>query len=157
MGTPEMILRIVLTVVSTFFMSMDFEKIVCLIKRLLPERYHGAIGHAKEKAVTSIVIFIRAYTVIFLLTFAELGIGFWLLKIPYAGGLGFLVADCGNHHIERYHSYGQKHISHHACHQRPRQQHKSGAKYRHNIHNRNQKSQPSGRSFDATFAPRKSE
>lgn len=92
MGTPEMILRIVLTVVSTFFMSMDFEKIVCLIKRLLPERYHGAIGHAKEKAVTSIVIFIRAYTVIFLLTFAELGIGFWLLKIPYAGGLGFLVA-----------------------------------------------------------------
>lgn len=91
-GTPEMILKIVLTVVSTFFISMDFNNILGFIKKLVPSKHYTTISHIKEKAITSIAIFIRAYTLIFLLTFAELSIGFWLLRIPYAVGLGILVA-----------------------------------------------------------------
>lgn len=91
-GTPEMILKIVLTVVSTFFISIDFERITKAIKKLLPARFNAPIGQAKEKAAASIAIFVRAYSLIFLLTFAELSVGLWLLRIPYAFQIGFLIA-----------------------------------------------------------------
>lgn len=91
-GTPEMILKIVLTVVSTFFISKDFDSIVGFIKKLLPAKYRMAIGQVREKAVTSIAIFVRSYFLIFLLTAAELSVGLWLLNIPYAVEMGILIA-----------------------------------------------------------------
>lgn len=91
-GTPEMILKIVLTVVSTFFIAIDFERITGAIKKLLPARFQTPIAKAKEKAAASIGIFVRAYSLIFLLTFAELSVGLWLLRIPYAIQLGLVIA-----------------------------------------------------------------
>ena len=91
-GMPMMILRIVLTILSTFFISMDFERIICFIKKLLPEKAAKTIQPIKEKIFYSPKIFLRSYCLIFLMTFAELSIGFLLMKIPYAILIGLLVA-----------------------------------------------------------------
>ena len=88
-GMRGMILRIVLTVISTFFISMDFDRIVCFLKRLLPEK---AIGPIREKLFQSLKIFLRSYCLIFLITFSELSAGLFILRIPYAVWIGLLVA-----------------------------------------------------------------
>lgn len=91
-GMPGMILRIVLTVISTFFISMDFDRIVCFLKRLLPEKAEKAIGPIREKLFQSLKIFLRSYCLIFLITFSELSAGLFILRIPYAVWIGLLVA-----------------------------------------------------------------
>ena len=67
-GMPMMIVRIVLTVVSTFFISMDFERIVRFLKKLLPDKVEKAAHPIKEKAFHSLKIFLRSYTWTSLLT-----------------------------------------------------------------------------------------
>ena len=91
-GTPEIILKIVLTVVSAFYFALDFERITAFIGRLLPQKVKNTILPVKDKTVSSLKIFIRSYFLIFLLTFAELSVGFLLLHVPYAVFIALLVA-----------------------------------------------------------------
>lgn len=91
-GMPMMIVRIVLTIVSTFFFSMDFERIIRFLKKLLPEKVEKAFHPIKEKIFRSLHIFLCSYCLIFLMTFAELSIGFLIMRIPYAIWIGLLVA-----------------------------------------------------------------
>lgn len=90
--TPTMILRVVLTVISTFYFSFDFERISAFIVRILPKKVVGAIQSVKNKTLSSIKVFVRSYLMIFLLTAAELVIGFLILRVPYAVVFGILVA-----------------------------------------------------------------
>lgn len=91
-GTPGMILRIVLTVVSTFYFSLDYERISGFLLYLLPQKGHNILRTLKEKTFVSLKIFLRSYVLIFLLTFAELCTGFLIMQIPYAALLALLVA-----------------------------------------------------------------
>ncbi|MGN1345803.1 MAG: sporulation integral membrane protein YtvI [Eubacteriales bacterium] len=91
-GTPDMILKIVLTVVTTFYFALDFERITSFLGRILPPGIKKKILPLKEKAQSSLKIFLRSYFLIFLLTFAELSIGFLILHVPYAVLIALLVA-----------------------------------------------------------------
>lgn len=91
-GMPAIILKIVLTIVSTFFFSLDYERIIRFLKRLLPEKVEKALHPIKEKTVHSLKVFVRCYFLIFLMTFAELSIGFLIMRIPYAIWIGLIVA-----------------------------------------------------------------
>lgn len=90
--TPTMILRVVLTVISTFYFSFDFERISAFIVRILPKKLVSAVAPVKEKTVSSIKVFVRSYLLIFLLTAAELVLGFLILRVPYPVVIGILVA-----------------------------------------------------------------
>lgn len=90
--TPTMILRVVLTVISTFYFSFDFERIKAFICHILPKKLTNAVMPLKDKAVSSLKIFVRSYCLIFLLTSAELVLGFLILRVPYPAVLGVLVA-----------------------------------------------------------------
>lgn len=91
-GMPMMIVKVVLTIVSTFFFSMDFDRIVRFLKKLLPEKAEKAIHPIKEKVFHSLKVFLRSYCLIFLMTFSELSIGFGIMRIPHAIWIGLLVA-----------------------------------------------------------------
>lgn len=77
--------------ISTFFFSMDFDRIVRFLKNCLPEKVEKALGPIKEKTVRSLKMFVLSYFVIFLMTFADFSIGFLILRIPYAILIGLLV------------------------------------------------------------------
>lgn len=91
-GTPMMILRTVLTIISTFYIAIDFDRIVGFLEKLLPEKAKKVLNSAKEKTVHFLKVFLRSYCLIFLMTFVELSTGFFIMKIPYAIGVGLLVA-----------------------------------------------------------------
>lgn len=89
---PMTILRAVLTVISTFFISLDYERIVSTLMNLLPSKARRFMQQVQMKLTASIKIFIKSYSLIILMTFAELSIGFSLMKIPYAIGIALVVA-----------------------------------------------------------------
>jgi len=91
-GLPTVILSVILTVVSTFFISLDFDSIVAFMKRCLPARMRSTVSETVTTGVTSVRKILVSYIVIMFMSFAELSIGFLLLRVPYAVGLGLLVA-----------------------------------------------------------------
>lgn len=91
-GMPSIILKIVLTIISTFFFSLDYERITQFLKRLLPKKAEKVLHPIKEKMRHSLKVFARSYSLIFLMTFAELSIGFLIMRIPYAIWIGLIVA-----------------------------------------------------------------
>ncbi len=91
-GMPAIILRVVLTVISTFYFSVDFERITGFLLKCLPEKVRVGLAALKEKALHSLKIFTRSYILVFLMTFCELSLGFAILQLPYPALLGILVA-----------------------------------------------------------------
>lgn len=89
---PSLILKIVLTVISTFYFALDFERIVAFLRSLLPQKALTMLHTLKVKGQKSFGIFIRSYILVFLLTFAELSLGFIVLRIQYPVLLGLIVA-----------------------------------------------------------------
>lgn len=91
-GMPSVILSIILTVVSTFFISLDFDSIIAFMKRCLPTRMRDTVSETITTGLSSIRKILISYIVIMFMSFAELSIGFLLLRVPYAVGLGLLVS-----------------------------------------------------------------
>ena len=89
---PTFILRVILTVVATFFVSIDFERIISFIKRQLPLKIQNTVGKAIHTGVDSFWRILLSYVLIMMLSFVELSIGFLIMRIPYALGVALLVA-----------------------------------------------------------------
>lgn len=91
-GIPSMILKIVLSIVSTFFVTIDYERIIGFGRRVIPDKHWNMLRQAKGKFVHTLTVFFKAYALIFLLSFAELTAGFFIMRIPYVLGVALLVA-----------------------------------------------------------------
>ncbi len=91
-GMPSFILSVIVTVVSTCFIALDFDPIVAYVKSRLPARLRDAVSTTVTTGVSSVRKILGSYILIMGLSFVELSIGFLLLRIPYAVGLALLVA-----------------------------------------------------------------
>ena len=91
-GLPNVILSIILTIVSTFFISLDFDKVVGFLKSCLPTNMQTTVSETVTTGVSSFRKILVSYIAIMFMSFAELSIGFLLMRIPYAVGFALLVA-----------------------------------------------------------------
>jgi len=91
-GMPNVILSVVLTVISTFFISQDYDRVLGFLKGLLPESIRERVGETVVTGVDSIRKILGSYILIMVMSFGELSLGFLLLNVPYAVGLALLVA-----------------------------------------------------------------
>lgn len=89
---PNLIIQIVLTVVSSFYIASDYRKVINFLMRLIPSSKRGLTVEALRYAQKAVVVYIKSYSIIFGVTFLELCIGLSLLKIPYAGAIAFGIA-----------------------------------------------------------------
>lgn len=89
---PSVILTVIVTVVSTCFIALDFDHIVGYIKGKLPARFQATVSTTVNTGVASIRKILVSYIIIMFMSFFELSIGFLLLRVPYAVGLALLVA-----------------------------------------------------------------
>lgn len=89
---PSAVVLLVVTVISTFFMASDYEKITAFIKHVLPPKGIRFCRNVKTQGFHTIKIYVKSYSILMILTFVELLIGFWILKIPYAGWIALAIA-----------------------------------------------------------------
>ncbi len=92
LGIPAFLIRLIIIVVSTFFMAADFDKMTGLVRKLIGEKKYGVIVQGTYHAQNVILAYIKSYSILFCLTFVELCIGFWILKIPYPGWIALAIA-----------------------------------------------------------------
>ena len=89
---PGVIVSIIITVVSTFYMSADYRLILDFIKKLMPGKHRGNIIRIIRYAETAVLVYIKSYSLLFVVTFLELWLGLSVLKIPYSMGIALGIA-----------------------------------------------------------------
>lgn len=89
---PGMIVSIVIMVISTFFIAMDFEKITSFCLAQLPRKAADFILELRDYTVKILFKYVRSYALILALTFGELLIGFAVMHFITGQNNIFLLA-----------------------------------------------------------------
>ena len=89
---PGIFIKILLMVISTFFIAGDYDKLVGFIFRQFSNSGKTLFVSIKEYIVGTLFVCIRSYIIIMSVTFIELSIGLSILKIENSVLIAFLIA-----------------------------------------------------------------
>ena len=89
-GLPMMILKLVLLIIATVFISMDYDKLRAFCMRQMGEKTTQLFKDVRKYVVGTLFVCIRAYALIMSITFTELAIGLTVIGINH----GVLIAAC---------------------------------------------------------------
>lgn len=87
---PMLFIKTVLFIVSTVFITMDYDKIMGFVVYQMNDRVREIFEETKSYMVNVLFVVIRSYLLIMSITFVELSIGLSIIKIDYA----ILIALC---------------------------------------------------------------
>ena len=91
-SVPSMLINIVITIVSTAFMLMDYDHIRSFAVRQLPDEKRHFIGSVVEHLGKVIWKYLTSYLIIMLITFAELSVGLFCVGQKNPFGLAAAIA-----------------------------------------------------------------
>lgn len=89
---PSFLFSAIVTLVATCYISKDFMQLLRFYKNLFGEKVYNKTCRIKNIISSSVFKFVKGYLLLMLITFAELIIGFYILKIEYAVLLALLVS-----------------------------------------------------------------
>jgi len=85
---PDLFLGVIVAVISAFYFTVDSSRIKSGIKSLLPSSAENLFSHIKKEAAVAVIGYLRSYSLIMLITFAEIFFGLSVLGVEYS----FLIA-----------------------------------------------------------------
>lgn len=95
-GLPQGLLALTVTVVACFYFSLQLDAIHAALSALLPERARCRLasgdGALSRRVTRGIARYLRAYLILFAMTFGELLVGFLILGVDYALLVALIVA-----------------------------------------------------------------
>ena len=89
---PSAFMKMVITIIATVFLTIDYETIRSFLLRFIPQKQQGLLKEAKDYLGGTLLKCIASYAVIFLITFLELWIGLTFIKIPYSMMIALIIA-----------------------------------------------------------------
>lgn len=91
-AVPGLFIKLVLMIISTFFIAIDYERLTGFCLRQMSESAKTLFLQVKEYVVGTLWICVRSYALIMSITFVELSIGLSLIKINHALLIAFVVS-----------------------------------------------------------------
>lgn len=91
-GIPRFFMKLLIAVIATVFMELEFPEIKAFLKRQIPAEYQRAFRDGKNYVTGTMGKCIISYCLIFGITFAELVAGLFLLGIKNAFAIAFIIA-----------------------------------------------------------------
>lgn len=89
---PIIFLTFIFSIVSSVMISLDYSTVTGFIKRQLPQRLVNVIHNGKGMITGSFLKLIRAYIIIMFITFSELCLAFFILKVENFVAIALVVA-----------------------------------------------------------------
>ncbi|WP_320164225.1 sporulation integral membrane protein YtvI [uncultured Trichococcus sp.] len=89
---PEFLLKIVLMIISTFFIAMDYDSLAQFISRQFSKRNNEVVQKIKQYMFHTLFVVVRSYLLIMGITFIELSVGLSVIGIPNAVLIAFMIA-----------------------------------------------------------------
>ncbi len=89
---PEALVFLIATILATYFMTSDRDKILDFFIKQLPRPWIKTITTLRQETFSALFGYIKAQLILMSITFAELFIGFNILRIKYALPLAFIIS-----------------------------------------------------------------
>ncbi len=89
---PGVLFFLVVTLIACFYFTLDYEKVCGVLERLLPQGLRAHVPSWKQRFSRAFKRCVKAYFLLFLLTFAELFLGFLLLHVSYPFLLAMVIS-----------------------------------------------------------------
>lgn len=89
---PSVLLFVVVTVIAGFYFCVEPGQVGKFLSAHLPQRWAGKLPALRARAKSVSFRYLRAYLLILLVTFAQLFVGFLILRVRYAFLLSLLIA-----------------------------------------------------------------
>lgn len=93
-SVPNFFVGLMFAIMSSIFISSDYNNIAVQITKLLPKNKRSLIFQTKMYTIKTITKYIRAYLILMFLTFIELIVGFLIIGIENPIGVAALVSIC---------------------------------------------------------------
>ena len=91
-ATPRIMVAIFISVISSFFFSMDYQRIVNSFFKIIPERVGNVLMDIKNLFTNLLGQYALAYGKLMFITFIQLSIGFFILRVDSPIKLAIIVA-----------------------------------------------------------------
>jgi len=91
-AVPGLFIKLVVMIISTFFIAMDYDRLTGFCLRQMDEGTRNLVLQIKEYLVGTLWVCIRSYALIMSITCVELCIGLSLLKIDHAVLVAVLIS-----------------------------------------------------------------
>ena len=94
---PSIIFTIAITVITSFFIALDYDGVLQMLRAFCPKRARTALAHARYRAYQAVIHLLKTYGLLTLITFIELSCGFGLFNlmgesISYAMPLALIIS-----------------------------------------------------------------
>lgn len=89
---PGLFIQLVLMIISTFFIAMDYDRLTGFCLKQLGEKGKAVFLEVKTYVIGTLFVCIRSYLLIMSITFVELSIGLSLIGVKYAILVAFCIA-----------------------------------------------------------------
>ena len=89
---PDLLLFLATTVLATYFTAISYPAIIAFIRRQVPQRWQGALSTTASTLRSTFWKWLKAESLLCLVTFCLLLMGFWYLGIDYVLLTAVLVA-----------------------------------------------------------------
>jgi len=89
---PSLLLRLIFTIVASVFFTIDFNLIRDFLYKQFSSRNQELLHLINVNFLGTVGKYLKAYAILMLITFIELTIGFYILKVKHAAKLALLIA-----------------------------------------------------------------
>lgn len=89
---PGACMNVLLAIIATVFMELDFPGILSFLRRQIPKKWQKTVSDIKRYTMETMGKCVLSYVIIFGMTFAELAAGFLFLGIEGAFAIAFIIA-----------------------------------------------------------------
>lgn len=89
---PKMTVFLIVTLLSTYFISSDRREIRGFFYKQLPDSWSKNLSEIKSDTFTALFGYVKALFILVVFTFAEVSIGLFILRLDYALLMGLIVA-----------------------------------------------------------------
>lgn len=91
-GVPSFLIRTLITVIASFFISLDYYKITYFIARQLSQKQISMLYEVENYTKSALLKYLKSYALIMLITFCEIGAGLFLLGVDKSLLIAFMIA-----------------------------------------------------------------
>ena len=89
---PKLLLNMLIMVISTIFLTVDFPKLQAFVMRQLSERWRSLLHNTRVQLGRTLWSYMRSYAMILIITFTEIFIGLSIIGVDNAAGIAVAIA-----------------------------------------------------------------
>ncbi len=89
---PNFFITLFVTIFSTFLVTRDYRKLVLFVQKTIPIKTYTQILSTKKILSAKVIGIVKSYSIMTAITFAELYLGFMLIRIEHAAAIASIVA-----------------------------------------------------------------